>query len=828
MSLKPSQLKKLKKRAFFSKQSGKYVCFTCKIPFGSSQELRIHYIDTNHNFGSVIRENARQATGDNPILPDSTKQKKKKIELIDSKHTVLQAYYNQELREPVVGLEYVVEYKGQNVKEGPYACELCKFDGDVYSIIQHLTSFKHRKIFMAKKYPFVLKAPLSESENKIHFLKRMAREIEKEEGKKFYRVKPDRTYQAMKQELPAYKALQERSYNKWHLGQNKHIIMNSALDYLDSFELDSDSEINNVKEIAQKMALGLRMYALSANQNTAFTVQANNVALAILESTNKLGTFEKPSQLHIGPGKEHNQVATGESRDSQTHSSNHPVANDSQSFLNSASVLPHQEAWKSLQSSQPVNQRGVYAQPCNDVLTETGPAQKLKFSQSSQDPTQKTGSGLKIDTPMLSQECAQNNTSQSVQYSNMQTDSLPKNATASEKIQFFKKLMDLLSAVPKHKLDNVQVDPKLVLLKALLKNKSQSSANMSAVGTNVINVDTSQLNPNSIKQVSSMAQNNSTKNAQSNPDDHTELLTNQHLVNQIKSFQMLVILTLKKSISNMQIQQDYISTKQNYGYEGSQGTKVDPMLYHGSLANAPYSNADFRTYATDEIPQNQYSDDALYPYSQKYGLESTRGSSFSEQSAVDIAANTSAYQNDGYLKHSATNVDSGPSVYQSYNYVEQQPGTSYADSYLSTTVSEIAKSIQNKMQQEYSQTREEIYTQLADERRRELTSHSRSPIYVSTNDYEQPVWEKCNSHTRDRECDRGDMYSTKRARMDTDHNRPFSSLERISHRSSKYPTSSPDINKEDLPADILKRIKGKDEFTVSAILSEYAERRWSK
>lgn len=106
---------------------------------------------------------------------------------------LLKDYLPIKEREPIIGLEYILEYRVQ-IREArveiKYFCELCEMDSGVVPMLDHLCGFKHRKMFVAKEYPFVLKALFSCKEDRALFMRRMAVEIEEEDGIKMYKSDP--------------------------------------------------------------------------------------------------------------------------------------------------------------------------------------------------------------------------------------------------------------------------------------------------------------------------------------------------------------------------------------------------------------------------------------------------------------------------------------------------------------------------------------------------------------------------------------------------------------------------------------------------------------
>ncbi|XP_041422140.1 uncharacterized protein LOC108719053 isoform X4 [Xenopus laevis] len=101
------------------------------------------------------------------------------------KYTSLEDYVlSLKRKEPLIGLQYIVQINSDVSSQTAFQCNLCLKKGPLYCIIQHLKSFKHRLNYIRKKYMHILplygkNTPFYEQEL---ILRERAKEIEQSEG----------------------------------------------------------------------------------------------------------------------------------------------------------------------------------------------------------------------------------------------------------------------------------------------------------------------------------------------------------------------------------------------------------------------------------------------------------------------------------------------------------------------------------------------------------------------------------------------------------------------------------------------------------------------
>ncbi|XP_077326434.1 uncharacterized protein LOC143961128 [Lithobates pipiens] len=192
-------------------------------------------------------------------------------------------------REPIIGLEYVMEYRVQ-IREArveiKYFCELCEMDSGVVPMLDHLCGFKHRKMFVAKEYPFVLKALFSSKEDRALFMRRMAVEIEEEDGIKMYKSDPVVRMVPM-MNVKSTEAKKSKRKTRWDPEGERQKKMKQVLKILDSFVIGDDDEAATVTRLLQKVTSVVKFHTDKLKEQALFPIKvarAQNVATTFVKS----------------------------------------------------------------------------------------------------------------------------------------------------------------------------------------------------------------------------------------------------------------------------------------------------------------------------------------------------------------------------------------------------------------------------------------------------------------------------------------------------------------------------------------------------------------
>ncbi|CAH2283717.1 Hypothetical predicted protein [Pelobates cultripes] len=215
----------------------------------------------------------------------------------------LKDYMKQADREPIIGSEYVTEYRVQTKPdkfETKYKCEICDLETDLLPLIEHLTGFRHRRLYVAKEYPYVLKAQFP-SKDRAQFLKRMALEIEREEGTKMYKIDPATKLESLLTLQIPEKEAEKKS--RWDVVEkNREQRIKKALEYLENFDIESESESTIVTNLTQKLTAALKEYNTVTKEKALFPVKlakAKDVALAIMQHSANVKNVPKPVSASV-------------------------------------------------------------------------------------------------------------------------------------------------------------------------------------------------------------------------------------------------------------------------------------------------------------------------------------------------------------------------------------------------------------------------------------------------------------------------------------------------------------------------------------------------
>ncbi|XP_015261053.1 PREDICTED: uncharacterized protein LOC107105568 [Gekko japonicus] len=224
-----------------------YYCELCKVPCMSAMILQTHFAGMRHK----KRERALKRKCA-PVINEEPLSVKRPL---SKSIRCLKDYMKDPNREePLIGLEYVLEVRFQGRRDPCYECQLCQFNTEIVPMIEHLIGQRHRKVYLMKHFPDKGKRNANDpKEDRVRFLRRIAREVEKEEGLKMYKVegyeRPGATSSAAKK-----RARWSGSFKP----ENDPVLRQKALEYMDFFEITSDTEATQVIRIAQSLSEALK------------------------------------------------------------------------------------------------------------------------------------------------------------------------------------------------------------------------------------------------------------------------------------------------------------------------------------------------------------------------------------------------------------------------------------------------------------------------------------------------------------------------------------------------------------------------------------------
>ncbi|XP_068092729.1 uncharacterized protein [Hyperolius riggenbachi] len=857
----------MKKKSYIS-------CPQCKFSCTSTQNLRIHFQQTNHKprkfQGSrTIHGSAYQAEDPAVSNPGTLPE--------DVRNTLvsLKDYIDRKGREPLIGMEYILEYRVQFSPEKidiKYYCELCHLDCGVIPIVDHLVGLKHKKMYLAKEYPYVLKASSNGKEDRTEFLKRMTMEIEREEGLKMYKIDPVIRNVAI-MNVKASEAKHSKRRTRWDAEGSKQARMKKALEYLESFEIDNDTEASTVTRLTEKLTAELKLYSNKLEEEVAFprkVAKAKNVAISIMQ-----GKTKPPSLLSIElPAQPENlkdkvgvpfvlPAPSVPGSDQVNWAPAFPPASVPPPFLpetQKPGIPEMPQAWPlqapflpgnqqpNMQGMPAVFQQGPLQAPFlsgNQQPNMQGmPAvfqqglQQASFLPANQHPNMQGMPPVfpQVPPPVFPQVPTQapfltanmqgmpavfQQGLQQAQFlpgnQNLNIQQMPgatienvqKNQAAesslnaqsdsnSEELKFLKKLMALLSALPENTTssDTSQFSSKLTMLKSLLSDKTP-------------NTNATAANQQVMMQVASLTQGvASTENvsqnkqlmimASQNTADMAGL--NQNLVMQMASMANNVM-----PVENAQANQKSLMQMAALLQDRQSINTNSLMPSNQTFKNQDYAQEDNSMRLVDQnVNQNVYMDpqsryaNASQSYGD-FGYGASTVGNFYESGMGQYGDNTKSMvlkNKPTQSLHSGINSGAGDEKVRnpkSEDYASESPYTRVSLS--PKTSGTVNKRFHNANSD--LDLRKEIHSQEMG------SSHGKH----SSRAFEDPEWSERES---------GKPYN-KRPRLDTEHG---------AHQPRENDFQGRDLS--NLSLDLLKRIRGKDVFTASAILSEYADSHASK
>ncbi|XP_038653540.1 uncharacterized protein LOC119966251 [Scyliorhinus canicula] len=168
-----------------------FYCQICDVRCTSEMNLKMHFLGLKHKKNEETFKNVPGPTGHFKSTEAKTfNPAKQRVPTIDSHHSYGSSLLEQHLRQfgiqdPLIGLNYVIEYQTERSPDPAFFCELCNCRGGFSSFMSHLLGYKHRLHYMAKVYPDALQldgAKLKQSELNA-LVKEKAEFIEKIDGR---------------------------------------------------------------------------------------------------------------------------------------------------------------------------------------------------------------------------------------------------------------------------------------------------------------------------------------------------------------------------------------------------------------------------------------------------------------------------------------------------------------------------------------------------------------------------------------------------------------------------------------------------------------------
>ncbi|KAM3928948.1 uncharacterized protein RB166_006785 isoform 2-T3 [Leptodactylus fuscus] len=750
----------------------KFSCTDCSFTCNSLQNYRIHLQNVHHKENENFQKMSAIKKTDNPKGKSAVN-----IQPADITGTILGSsggniaklkdYISRVDREPLIGLEYVLEYcykTKANQIEIRYFCELCECDTDLDPMVEHLAGFGHRKHYLAKEYPYVLKAQSSSKEDQSLFIRRMALEIEREEGTKMYMMDPSIWMDTM---ITLRTADKKRKKTRWNDDKNDETRMKKALIFLETFEIESEIEATTVARLCEKLTANVKFYNTKAKEEALFparVARAQDVAMSLMKNVARQSIpLQNPNPNPQVPPKFDKRTPT----------------------LPENAILKNTVGMQSGYPGQNVHINAKQNMPKGPLFPQARQNPAVPFNKT---PVMQ---GPSMPTLKENRQVAKNT----------QSDDSFLKTISQEDTQFLKKLMVLLEALPQNASpsDSTQMNSKLLMLKSLLVNQK--------------NTEHEQENQKLMTQIASMVQDTiSAQNAS----------LSQQLMMLVNSQNSTMVMQTASHANNLMAP----GNMQPHGNPVMSGAGLVPGIQSsGTMQENMNSlmsfNQNFRSqeYGDEMTRMNQKMYQAPQVAMQNYPSTSQNYDNFGYGNSVE---GKYLSEGDSYISHHDgginplstrqneqtlnpyTDKDYEPSVYDKKwdNFCYDHP-TTQEPRYIDHTEEKapytricLSPSSPQNYYDDYNDNMREETGMQAMRNRPSLRSYSSS----DWDDHE------------------GNMRYTKRARLD------------MSTRSDKSDQSLEflGINTAGMPEELLKRIKGKDLFTASAIISEYSEKNSGK
>ncbi|NP_001121227.1 uncharacterized protein LOC100158299 [Xenopus laevis] len=210
----------------------------------------------------------RQGTFPHPPLKKKSKGKGKKKSLLEFIEDPLR-------KEPLVGLQYVVEVKLLQYNKSVYKCNLCSVRGEISCIIDHLVGGHHLRAFMNTYYYHKIEALRRMKLSKMELqkmLKEYAMKIEKKEGIKCVKVEYVHG-KGKNKEIDVWKSKIYDDYTPDYQQKKVTDRRQIALQYSESFKITSRTEANEVLNLTEHLNKLLERYFIKSGGEDLLHIQ---------------------------------------------------------------------------------------------------------------------------------------------------------------------------------------------------------------------------------------------------------------------------------------------------------------------------------------------------------------------------------------------------------------------------------------------------------------------------------------------------------------------------------------------------------------------------
>ncbi|KAE8597461.1 hypothetical protein XENTR_v10016479 [Xenopus tropicalis] len=200
---------------------------------------------------------------------------KKKSKGKAKKKSLLEFIEDPLRKEPLIGLQYVVEVKLLGHNKSVYKCNLCSVRGDNSCIKDHLVGWQHLKAFMNKDHYYKIDELRHMKLSKVELqkiLKEYAMRIEKKEGVKCVKVEYVHG-KGKNNDIDVWKSKIYHDYIPDY--QQKKITdrRQIALQYSENFKITSRTEANDVLNLTERLNKLLEAYFMKSGGDNLLHIQ---------------------------------------------------------------------------------------------------------------------------------------------------------------------------------------------------------------------------------------------------------------------------------------------------------------------------------------------------------------------------------------------------------------------------------------------------------------------------------------------------------------------------------------------------------------------------
>uniref|UniRef100_A0A6I8NHJ9 C2H2-type domain-containing protein n=1 Tax=Ornithorhynchus anatinus TaxID=9258 RepID=A0A6I8NHJ9_ORNAN len=234
-----------------------FYCEICHVPCMSSISLQSHFRGAKHKKKERALSYFGPATSRTFGVPRPALKRKFTKDIRSLKDLM----YDPKREEPLIGLEHVVEIRFAGRKEPHYECKLCEFNTEMAPMIEHLSGFKHRKAYITKTFPKMIKTgtPFAK-EDRVKYLRQLAQEVEKKEGLKMYMTED---YAKTSTSVSSCTQISGKKRTRWSSDfkpENDPVKKYMALKYMESFHITSEAQATLVKTVTQGLTKALKAF----------------------------------------------------------------------------------------------------------------------------------------------------------------------------------------------------------------------------------------------------------------------------------------------------------------------------------------------------------------------------------------------------------------------------------------------------------------------------------------------------------------------------------------------------------------------------------------